>query len=333
MIAARCTTWRARTCCSRRTVRGQLSVVRVWGTFIALVLLALHTHHTHAHPSGPDHECCLPLRAAGATSVAWNNELDDMLCFSGNGTLKIKTGTFPVHTQKMPGVVVGFSGSRIFVLHEQQMQTVDVPQGASLYRYLEAKEYAMAYKVACLGVTDADWRLLATEAIRAMQFDIAREAFIRVRDMRAIDLLCVEPLPLALLLIAHRVCIDVYTCMHTRTYTHTHTLSVPHPRSRTHPHVPSVPTPATTSSPAARPRTAAATSCTWPRCLPTKATTRRRRARFPAQTLSLKQCRCTPTCACGTRPSRWPRARRKAASTWLRSPSSRRRRRSRCGGL
>lgn len=134
--------------------------------------------------------------------MAWNSELDDMLCFSGNGVLKIKTGTFPVHQQKMPGVVVGFSGSRIFVLHEQQMQTVDVPQGASLYRYLEAKQYRMASKVACLGVTDADWRLLATEALRAMQFDIAREAFIRVRDMRAIDLLYARP-PFHLLTYAH----------------------------------------------------------------------------------------------------------------------------------
>ena len=36
-----------------------------------------------------------------ASSVAWNAELDDMLCFSGNGTLSIKTANFPLHQQRM----------------------------------------------------------------------------------------------------------------------------------------------------------------------------------------------------------------------------------------
>ena len=92
-----------------------------------------------------------------------------MLCFSGNGVLSIKTGTFPLHTQKMQGFVVGFNGSKIFCLHSVAMQTIDVPQSASLYRYIEDKDWDMAYRVACLGVTDSDWRLLGESALRAMQ--------------------------------------------------------------------------------------------------------------------------------------------------------------------
>ena len=34
-----------------------------------------------------------------ASAVAWNADLDDMLCFSGNGMLSIKTDTFPLHSQ------------------------------------------------------------------------------------------------------------------------------------------------------------------------------------------------------------------------------------------
>ena len=93
-----------------------------------------------------------------ATSVAWNAELDDMLCFSGNGTLSIKTANFPLHQQRMQGFVVGFKGSQIFALHYVTMRTVDVPQSASLYRYLEQKDFVAAHRVACLGVTDEDWR-------------------------------------------------------------------------------------------------------------------------------------------------------------------------------
>jgi intraflagellar transport protein 122 len=124
-----------------------------------------------------------------ATSVAWNSEVEDMLCFSGNGSLSIKTGNFPVHSQKMQGFVVGFNGSKIFCLHFVAMQTIDVPQSASLYRYLESHDYDLAYKVACLGVTESDWRLLGYEALQALSLEVARNAFIRVRDMRYIELL------------------------------------------------------------------------------------------------------------------------------------------------
>lgn len=124
-----------------------------------------------------------------ANSVAWNTEMEDMLCFSGSGMLSIKTGNFPIHQQKLQGFVVGFHGSKIFCLHYVAMQTIDVPQSASLYRYLDIQDWEMAYRVACLGVTESDWRLLAITTLREMQLGYARKAFIRVRDMRYIDLI------------------------------------------------------------------------------------------------------------------------------------------------
>lgn len=123
-----------------------------------------------------------------ANSVAWNTEFEDMLCFAGNAQLKIKTGMFPGHTQRMQGFVVGFTGSKVFCLNSLSVQTIDVPQSAPLYRYLEQNEFAKAYQVSCLGVTEADWRLLAWEALKSMNFEIARKAFIRVRDVRYIEL-------------------------------------------------------------------------------------------------------------------------------------------------
>lgn len=46
----------------------------------------------------------------------------------------------------------------------------------------------MAYRIACLGVTEQEWRLLGTETLQALNFDIARKAFIRIRDLKFIQL-------------------------------------------------------------------------------------------------------------------------------------------------
>ena len=52
-----------------------------------------------------------------------------MLCFSGDGLVSIKTGDFPVHQQRMLGVVVGFKGSEIFSLNYTTLAKVRLPCG------------------------------------------------------------------------------------------------------------------------------------------------------------------------------------------------------------
>uniref|UniRef100_A0A8C7ZEQ6 Intraflagellar transport protein 122 homolog n=1 Tax=Oryzias sinensis TaxID=183150 RepID=A0A8C7ZEQ6_9TELE len=131
----------------------------------------------------------LLFQEPNANSVAWNTQCENMLCFSGNGYLNIKASNFPVHQQKMQGFVVGYNGSKIFCLHVYSMSAVEVPQSAPMYQYLEKKHYKEAYQIACLGVTDSDWRDLATEALEGLDFETAKKAFIRIRDLRYLDLI------------------------------------------------------------------------------------------------------------------------------------------------
>ncbi|XP_028906907.1 intraflagellar transport protein 122 homolog [Ornithorhynchus anatinus] len=131
----------------------------------------------------------LLFQEPNANSVAWNTQCEDMLCFSGGGYLNIKASNFPVHQQKLQGFVVGYNGSKIFCLHVFSMSAVEVPQSAPMYQYLDRKMFKEAYQIACLGVTETDWKDLAMEALEGMEFETAKKAFTRVQDLRYLELI------------------------------------------------------------------------------------------------------------------------------------------------
>lgn len=48
-------------------------------------------------------------------------------------------------------------------------------QSAPMYQYLDKKMFREAYQIACLGVTDTDWRELAMEALEGLEFETAKK--------------------------------------------------------------------------------------------------------------------------------------------------------------
>ncbi|CBZ55768.1 putative WD-repeat protein [Neospora caninum Liverpool] len=125
---------------------------------------------------------------SNVTSAAWNLVMDEMLAYTGNNTLSIRHGTLEPRRQRLQGLVVGFRGSKIYCLKSQSIQTCDFPQSASLYPYIDMKNFAAAYEVACLGVTASDWLSLALSALANLEFVFAAKAFTRLRDFRGIRL-------------------------------------------------------------------------------------------------------------------------------------------------
>ncbi|ORZ33687.1 hypothetical protein BCR44DRAFT_1486492 [Catenaria anguillulae PL171] len=127
----------------------------------------------------------LVYQESGATSVAWNHDHDDLLCFSGRHTLTVKAGTYPALVQPHTGFVVGFKGTHLYSLHQYSMTVSQVPLATCLYQYMDRKDWPRAMAVAQLGVgTDADWAALAYTALEDVQLSVARQCFARVKDFR-----------------------------------------------------------------------------------------------------------------------------------------------------
>ena len=87
----------------------------------------------------------------------------------------------------MQGFVVGFTGSKIFCLHVYSMTTIEVPLSSQMYQYLDKGNLALGYRVACLGVTEGDWEALGKQALEALDFDTARKAYVRLKDLKHLE--------------------------------------------------------------------------------------------------------------------------------------------------
>lgn len=128
--------------------------------------------------------------ATDAIAVAWNTEYDDMICYTTSfNTLNIRTGILPPYQQKMSGFVIGFKANRVYNLNSTIINILEVPHSYALYRYVEKKDLDSAQSVARLGVTEGDWRMLAMHAMTQLRLDIARTAFIRICEVRLVELL------------------------------------------------------------------------------------------------------------------------------------------------
>ena len=121
--------------------------------------------------------------AEGAGSVCFNAQFDDMVCYTkkDHDELFVKTGKHAAQQHLIGGDVVGFVGAKLFMARDQKIHVVDLPQSGALAQHVDAGEFDRALRVACLGVTAADWRRLAEAAANALDLDTARAAYVRRR--------------------------------------------------------------------------------------------------------------------------------------------------------
>lgn len=49
--------------------------------------------------------------------------------------------------------------------------------------------FRKAYQIACLNVTDSDWKILAQEALENFNLSIAKKAFARIKELKYLELI------------------------------------------------------------------------------------------------------------------------------------------------
>ena len=152
------------------------------------------------------------------SSVCFNSEVNNMLCYttssttslntdtsmfvvSGIGLKKVNDGYSQVKTgqpqfappleqlQHITGPAIGFQAQKIYSLHRGMIVGIDVPHSDNMRRALDIGDIKSAYSVACLGATEADWKVLAMNALRANSLDIAKNCFARLKDTKYLGLI------------------------------------------------------------------------------------------------------------------------------------------------
>jgi intraflagellar transport protein 122 len=94
-----------------------------------------------------------------------------------------------VQEQHIQVKAVGFHGQKIFSTQRGILSSVDIPEEKNIQKALENNDFPTAYKIACLGATETDWRLLAMRALRANHLLIAKKSFGRLKDTRYLRLI------------------------------------------------------------------------------------------------------------------------------------------------
>ena len=112
--------------------------------------------------------------SSGITSACFNTEVEDLLCLTSVDSsilvLTLTSITKPdpsgqpkaaeLQEQHIYGLTLGYRGQKIFCLYRGTVIGVDVPQGHNIQRALESNDITTAYKIACLGATEAEWKLV-----------------------------------------------------------------------------------------------------------------------------------------------------------------------------
>lgn len=124
-----------------------------------------------------------------AKSVAFNSDIEDIISYWYDGNVFIKTADFQPTAEKMNGVIVGFRGTKVYLLQAlNNINILDISHSTSIMKYCDEKNYQQSYNVAALGATNQEWMYIGFESLLNYDLTTAVNSFKKVQDIRLINL-------------------------------------------------------------------------------------------------------------------------------------------------
>uniref|UniRef100_A0AC35U6Z2 Intraflagellar transport protein 122 homolog n=1 Tax=Rhabditophanes sp. KR3021 TaxID=114890 RepID=A0AC35U6Z2_9BILA len=122
-------------------------------------------------------------------SVVCNSKSENLFCYSSNDAIYVKTCNFTAFSEPMKGFVCGFNGRAIFVLCQYIMSKIEIALTNHLYQLIHVGRFEDAFEMAILGVPESDWIILGHDAMESYNFEVAKNAFARLRDYKSLLLI------------------------------------------------------------------------------------------------------------------------------------------------
>lgn len=138
------------------------------------------------------------LSREGANFVIFHNDEDEMLSYTCDGTIyvvagikscNINRGEDEGNVHRTGGIGVCYSGQRLFTLINGIISGIDLPLEDTFVKSTDKPDYELAYRFACLGATESDWKMLAKRSLRSKRLNIAHKCFSKLRDDKYLSLL------------------------------------------------------------------------------------------------------------------------------------------------
>lgn len=124
--------------------------------------------------------------------VKFSTDFEDFLCYSTNGSIKLKYGTLNAIINEINGDVIYFSGCTLYYLESGNLKQVDVSFSPIILNLIQFKRIDEAYSLACVGMNSELFESIGKVAIEIGNIEFAKKCAYECKNLVLIDTLSSE---------------------------------------------------------------------------------------------------------------------------------------------
>lgn len=117
----------------------------------------------------------------------FSQDFENIYAVAGESTIYVKSTDFDGVAVPASGLMIGFKGNKVRVANRENISAIEIPFTGFLSQNLSKKDFAGSYRIACMGLSEADVRHIGMEALKNREFVIARKCFTWTQDLEYLD--------------------------------------------------------------------------------------------------------------------------------------------------